>query len=372
METQSKKINIKKVVQYVVILLIALALIYYSFRGVDWGEFWNGLAGCNWLWVILSMGIGVLEFVIRALRWHLLLKHIHPESKALNAYRGVTIGNIANFALPRVGEIVRCTVVSTSDRVPFEGAVGTVVVERAWDLVCLLLLTFSMFFFQGKFGDFIKEHFGGFSISQHTLGVIAGIIAGVVLLLIGYSIARSRKKRKSAQQAAVQQNAEAAAQQNTEAAVQQNATEAADSQPKTFWQKAKGFLVRFKEGLLSAFKMKHKWYFFLLTVLLWGSFWVTSLFTIWAFPNVAGDFTGLDALFLMVVGSLAWAMPVQGGIGTYHFFVSTALMQVYAMSQSESLAFATISHSSQTVTMIILGIISVIGYSIQKRKILKS
>ena len=79
-----------------------------------------------------------------------------------------------------------------------------------------------------------------------------------------------------------------------------------------------------------------------------------------------------DALFLMVVGSLGWAVPVQAGIGAYHFIISLALMQVYSISQSESLAFATISHSSQAVVMIILGVISVIGFAIQKRKILKT
>lgn len=356
MSSQPNKITFKKVLQYLIILVIASALIYYSFRGVDWAEFWNGLAGCNWLWIALSMGVGVLEFVIRAIRWYLLLREIHPESRILNAYRGVTIGNVANFALPRVGEIVRCTVVSTSDKVPFEGAVGTVVVERVWDLICLFLFTFAMLFTPGKFGAFINEHiFGGITISSHTWGVIAGVATGLIAVLIGYLAVKRARKKRLAVQGEVQKTESV---QNDEV------------QNKGFWQKVKRFFHRLKDGMLAVFKMKHKWLFFLLTLLLWGSFWVTSMFIILAFPQ-ASALNWSDALFLMIVGSLGWAMPVQGGIGSFHFIVSLALIQVYGMSQSESLAFATISHSSQSVVMIILGIISVIGYSIQKRKILK-
>lgn len=344
MSAQSKKITPKKVIEYTLLLVIALALIYYSFRGVDWGEFWAGMKGCNWWWIALSMLIGVVEFTVRAIRWKLLLNQIHSPNKTLNAYRGVTIGNLTNFAVPRLGEIIRCTVVSTTDKIPFEGAVGTVVVERAWDLICLILLTASMFLFQNSFGSFIKENIlGGMTVSNYTLGLIAGISTAIALVLIGIWFARSRARKKAANK---------------------------EAQTKDSQSKVKRFISRFKEGILSVFKMKHKWYFFLLTVMLWGTYLLTSMFTIWAFPQL-GNFTWGDALFLMIVGGLGWAVPVQAGIGAYHFIVSLALMQVYAMSQSESLAFATISHSSQAVVMIILGVISVIGYAVQKRKLLK-
>jgi len=68
----------------------------------------------------------------------------------------------------------------------------------------------------------------------------------------------------------------------------------------------------------------------------------------------------IDALFLMVVGSLGWVVPVQGGIGAYHFIVSLALTSVYGISRTQGFVFATISHETQAVTMILFGLFSLI------------
>ena len=114
--------------------------------------------------------------------------------------------------------------------------------------------------------------------------------------------------------------------------------------------------------------MKHKWLFFLLTILLWGSFFLTSYFTIQAFPILAG-LGWKDALFLMVVGSLGWVVPVQGGIGAYHFIMALAASQIYAVPWNDGVVFATISHESQAVSMILTGVISLIIYTVLKRKI---
>jgi len=77
----------------------------------------------------------------------------------------------------------------------------------------------------------------------------------------------------------------------------------------------------------------------------------------------------MDALFLMVVGSLGWVVPVQGGFGAYHFIVSMTLVPIYGVTQSTGLIFATISHESQVVQMIICGIISLISVAVYKKKI---
>ena len=76
----------------------------------------------------------------------------------------------------------------------------------------------------------------------------------------------------------------------------------------------------------------------------------------------------IDALFLMVVGGLGWVVPVQGGIGAYHFIVSLALLKVYAIPQTTGVVFATISHESQAIVMILCGLISLVSISLWKKK----
>ena len=113
------------------------------------------------------------------------------------------------------------------------------------------------------------------------------------------------------------------------------------------------------DGVKAGFRMEYKWAFFGYSALIWIGYWAMSLFTLYAFPAAAG-LSIWDALFLMVVGSLGWIVPVQGGFGAYHFIVAMTLVPVYGFTQSDGLIFATMSHESQVVQMLICGIISFI------------
>ena len=102
--------------------------------------------------------------------------------------------------------------------------------------------------------------------------------------------------------------------------------------------------------------------------LIWLTYWLTSLTTIYAFPQV-GHLGASDALFLMIVGGFGWVVPVQGGLGAYHFIVSLALASVYGISQTTGVVFATISHEAQALVMILCGAASLISMSMWKKRI---
>jgi len=70
----------------------------------------------------------------------------------------------------------------------------------------------------------------------------------------------------------------------------------------------------------------------------------------------------------MVVGSLGWLIPVQGGIGAFHFVTTLALAHVYGISQTTGLVFATISHESQALTMVICGTLSFVSFSLSRQE----
>lgn len=328
---------------YILMLSFAAALLFLSFRGVRWDEFAEGVAGCSWWWIIASMLFGISGFVIRALRWRMLLRELDGETSLRDAYRGVAVGNLANFALPRVGEIVRCGVASKwRKKLTFEGAVGTVVVERTWDLLCLVLLSALFVLFSwNKFGEFISAQIfdpsrtenGTSAVWTVVLFVTAAAVAVTALILL-YLYRRRIERWKAG-------------------------------------EKLLSFCRKLWRGITAAFRMKNKWLFFLLTALLWASFWVTGKCTLMAFPALS-SLNWTDALFLMIAGSLGWAVPVQGGIGAYHFIVSLTLVQVYGTTQSEGLVFATVSHESQAVVMIICGAAALVGFMIKNRSLINS
>jgi hypothetical protein len=78
--------------------------------------------------------------------------------------------------------------------------------------------------------------------------------------------------------------------------------------------------------------------------------------------------SAVDALFLMVVGALGWVAPVPGGLGAYHFLLSLALLNMYAIPWEHGVVFATISHETQAVMMIVLGFLSLASVMLAGKK----
>lgn len=334
-----------KIIKYLLMLALAVALLYISFKGVQWKDFVEGLAGCNYWWIALSMLVGASELIIRSLRWHLLLRPLDNEISRMRTCHGVNMAFLTNFIFPRMGELVRCGVVANR-RLSFQAAVGTVVAERALDMICLIIVVLLMFVFNwSTFGVFIQDKLLTPFAQRFTGEALWAMAVALVLLIAGFvaCLALCRKYRN-----------------------------------KRFFGTLYSIISGLGSGLGSILRMKHKFLFIVYTIALWASFWLTSYTTILAFQstgtldavNAAGEHIALgggDALFLMVAGALGWVVPVQGGIGAFHFIVSLALTTMYGISQSQGVVFATISHESQAIVMIAMGIFSAICLWFVKR-----
>ncbi len=323
-------------IKYILLLSVALLFLWASFKGVKWQDFVEGLESADFYWIGLSMIVSMVAFLIRALRWRLIMLPLGKPVKIRDAWDGINIGYLTNFAIPRAGELARCGVLSRKTGIPFETVAGTVVLERSIDVLSLSLVFFSVLIFSwDTFGFFIKSEIIS-SIQQKLSFDLMWILIATVFAfgVFIYMIYKYRKRHPVL---------------------------------KKISQIVKGVF----KGVVAGFRMPQKWIFLTYTVLLWACYWLMSWTTIMAFPAVYGLGAG-DALFLMMIGGLAWVVPVQGGIGAYHFIVSLSLASVYGISQTTGVIFATISHESQALTMLICGVTSFISFSISKRKITNS
>lgn len=328
----------KKTLQWVLMSALALALLYFAFRGVKWEEFVRELRECDFGWILVSMAASILAFLVRGLRWRLAMLPLSPAISRREAYDGVTIGYLTNFALPRAGEFARCGVISATGKASFEAVLGSVVLERSWDLITyVLILLLVLLIGRNAFSSFVSEEVwqpAVSSLSGSSFGLLWIVALALLIIVLGLFLiyryrARLRRYKVFAK----------------------------------FMDICKGLL----SGLAAGLKMKHKWAFFGYTILLWGCYALMSYSTIRAFPMGAGMGWG-DALFLMVVGSLGWLVPVQGGIGAYHLILSKALTAIYGIPQTSGVIFATISHESQALTMLVCGAISLLTIYIARRR----
>ena len=153
--------KISKFLKYILSACVAVLLLYFSFREVEWKDFLEGLRSCRWEFILLSMAAGIAAFWFRGLRWRQLLLPIDPSTRRITTFNAVNIGYIANFVFPRIGEFVRCGVVtrrSAENKASYDKVLGTVVLERGWDMLTMLLLLVVLLGARWeKFGGFFME-----------------------------------------------------------------------------------------------------------------------------------------------------------------------------------------------------------------------
>lgn len=333
--------TIKKTLKYLASAAVAVLLLWFSFRDVEWASFAAVLKECHWGYVALSMAAGSFAFLLRSLRWRRLLMPIDESISTLTTFNGVNIGMISNFVFPRIGEFVRCGVITRRSapadpehpdkkKASYDKVLGTVVLERSWELlVMLLLLAVVVVAGFKRFGGFFVEQIWNpmaqrldFNIWWIVALLVAVCVAGLWLLW--------RYRESNA-----------------------------------FCSKVWGIFKGILQGFASCLKMDKKWLFFAYTACIWLTYWLMAASTIWAAPFLE-HLDVIDALFLSLVGGIGFAVPVPGGIGAFHFVISLALSMVYGIPMEMGIVYATLSHTSQAITQIFFGAVSYVVEAVRK------
>ena len=263
-------------------------------------------------WVGISVFLGILTHLSRAIRWNYLLEPLGYKPKLFNNILIILTAYFTNLGIPRSGEILRATALATYEHVPFEKGFGTIVTERVIDLVMLFLIVGIALFLQTDIiWGFLEQK--GFNLI--LLSVLLGsAILGMALMM--YVVKKSKSKLAT---------------------------------------KLKTFLKGLLDGILSIFKMKNKWSFVFHTLFIWlayiAMFWVikyTVLETI--------DLSVSQLLVAFVAGAFAMS-ATNGGIGIYPIAVSSALA-IFGISKVSGDAFGWIMWISQTLMVVVFGAIS--------------
>lgn len=316
----------RDILGYSVSAAIAAVLLWFSFRGIAWSDFWQGVRSCRWGFILTAMGSGLLAFLLRALRWRELLLPIDPSTQRRTCLNAINISYLVNMVLPRVGELVRCGYVSKHSapegeggrRASFDKVLGTVVVDRVWDTVTLLILVVAL---AVPMGNKIASVFGGQTLQVDVrLPWLLGGAALLVLVLLAI-IWRLRDSN-------------------------------------VFCGKAWRFVEGIFRGMASCLRMKDWWKFLLYTLLVWTCYWASSACVLWAVQGRLPGFEAMtlaDALFLMLIGSVSTVIPVPGGFGAYHYLISMTLTSLYGIPAEQALIWATLSHESQALVQILAG-----------------
>lgn len=313
--------------------LFLIWLITHDLSPVQWHKIRMAFREANYWLLIPVLAIGTLSHLFRALRWRLLIRPMGYETALTSTFGAVMIGYLSNLALPRMGEITRCGVLSRYEGVPMHKLIGTMIAERAIDMICLLLLLVWTLLVQipvvgGFFSHDILEPLSRKLQGQHG-PVRYLVLPGLLLVLAaGYLLIKQFSHTR-------------------------------------WYRSLKALVLGVREGLFSVFHMRNKGLFFIYTLLIWACYFLMVYVGFFCFQSTSGLglLAGLSVLGFGSIGMIA----TQGGIGAYQLIVQKILL-LYGISEAYGYAFGWLSWLAQTGLILLLGLISLVALPFLKRK----
>lgn len=319
-------------IKYTFSFLLAIALVYFAFKGVDWKEFLDGLKSVRWFYIFLFFVVSVIALIFREERWKAMMEPLDKNVRRDDCWDASNVGNLVNVALPGAGEFVRCGYL-VNKKMSYDKVLGTVVCERAWDVVAVVFLFIaSMLFEWDRMLPFLREHIVS-PIAENFSFSIWWILVPIVLVAGIWAFFHYGKRTK-------------------------------------LYLKIREALVGIWLGIKSFTQMEHKWAFLLYTLGIWFMYLLMSYFTFLAIPSLE-HLTLMDALFISSIGNIASVVPVPGGVGAYHYLVAMSLMTIYGSSWEAGLLCATLSHGLHAVLLILLGVLSYFVIGIRRKRLLQ-
>jgi uncharacterized protein (TIRG00374 family) len=301
--------------------LVGILLIWWSLHQIppqEWDKFTKALAKSKfWLIIPIFFILGLSHF-IRALRWRLIMEPLGYKPSIMNTFLAVLIGYLANLAIPRLGEVLKCTLLAKYEKVPAEKIVGTIVAERAFDVISLgivFLLALTLQFNVIKAGWQQLQSGGSTATSSNNnLFIILGIIAFLVIVAIILFFTLRHKFE-------------------------------------SIISPIKKIIKGVWEGVISATKLKKHNLFFFYSFSIWFLYLLATYIGLYGTEGTASSFsTAISCLAYASIGMII----TPGGIGAYAFFMAKVL-ELNGIEYTLGLANGTLQWFSQVIIVIVLG-----------------
>ena len=273
---------------------------------------YSSIKDAHYGYIFISLVMGLLSHFSRAYRWNFMLHPLGYRPRLINNILAIFITYIANLGVPRSGELFRATVMQTYEGIPFEKSFGTIIAERAIDLL-MLLLTIGLAL--SLESDMIYSLLEEKAIDPWSLAAVL-LIGGGAFYFIFQQI------KKTQHPVAV---------------------------------KIIALFNGLSEGFLTIVRMEKKWAYLFHTLFIWVMYIAMFYMIKFSLPETYS--LGFEPLLIgFIIGALAIS-ATNGGIGIYPFSVSLVLIS-YGISKEASLAFGWIMWTAQTIMVLLFGSIS--------------
>jgi glycosyltransferase 2 family protein len=317
--------RLKKFLQTALGFLLAALFLYLAFRGVSFKDLWASLQDVDYLWVALLVPIVVISHWLRAVRWAYFLAPVKEDISHRNLFSAVMIGFMVNNLFTRVGEVTRAVALGRSENISKSSVFGTVVIERIVDMVTFLFILCAVLFVYPASLDPFVDNVNAVR-PLFFVGSIGLLAFFIVLFFKAESLFRLLAYLKR-------------------------------FVPQRFEAKYQSLLDSFLTGF-GVSKMRNKYGMIaLLSLLIYFSYAMSLYVPFYAFHTMAGHNLDFGAsVILLTVSTIAFAFPAPGALGTYHQFLSFALIRMYGIDNVTALSYSIITHEMGYLITTVVGL----------------
>lgn len=309
------KLSLSTVLKFIISLTLGFGLVWFLNSKVSPEQrvqIIDGLKNINFSLILISVILAALACVIRAFRWKMLLKPMGYNPRNSTLISSIFIMYLGNLVFPRLGEVLRCSVLLKEENVPLEKGIGTMITERLVDVVGLgFYVLFAIIFEYDKFIE-IYNKYG--AMKEETSYLIPIILFSI--FVIGCLVIWKNHKLRN-----------------------------------FVFQKISGIV----EGLKSIFKLQNPILFIIYSISIYSIYFLSTYILFFAFTETSNLGLGCG-IVVLIAGTLGVGLT-QGGIGAYQLLVTWTL-ELYNISTTIAQTYSWAAWIIPTATLVIFGIFS--------------
>lgn len=285
-------------------------------------------------WLVIPVFIILVgSHLVRALRWRLLIEPLGYKPSVKNSFFAVMIGYLVNLGVPRLGEIVKCTVLARYEKIPADKLIGTIILERMIDAITLLIIFGITLAIQPQlYSQIVEAFFSNSSTGQEketsSFLITIILIAAIILLTSLWMLIKKKTIHD-------------------------------------LFRLFKRIWKSVIEGISSIRHLKKRKQFILLSIVLWALYLSGGYIGFMAFRET--EHYGIKEAFTILSAGSIGMIASPGGIGAYAYLIEKT-MELYGLNYTIALAFGWILWLAQTLVMILGGLISFVALPFFNKK----
>jgi glycosyltransferase 2 family protein len=314
-------------IKYGFFLGLGVFLLWWQFSSmtdVERAEFYAALSNTKYWLLIPVLLMSLLSHLSRAMRWKLLMEPLGYNPSLPNTFAVTMVGYLANSFIPRLGEVLKCSMLGRYERLKFDKLFGTIIVERIFDFICYLIFIGITVLMQiNLIGSYVGDKVDAMA-SSSGFPFWAKLLIIITLLVLIWKMLKMLARKFPGNKIV---------------------------------SKTNQFITGIGDGFKTIKNLRKRGQFLGHTLFIWTMYVLQIYLGFFAMEGTAH--LGLNAAFAVLSLATLAMIATPGGLGSFPVFVMETLL-IYSISSPIGKAFGWLIWGANTAIVLVVGLIALL------------